>query len=248
MDVRTYHIFIAVLSLQFAGSFCYFQTDCPDFTAAFTVSIDQLVDNPVVAVDDLDQTFFREILRFTDDDIQRTLEKAMEFFNETFGLDFSLTTPNEQNEYFLGNARLSPFFPEDVNFVVAFNNRLRTGNARTTCRDVQVGGFRVSFSGDRVLHGSYGGVEGRPVTVGNTMDYAFIVINVLPHRPVIIQYRTPSPFRIEPIDGVGVLNFQLYNRFLGSGIARGTVTVRPDENNPGKFRITARNAFTFQDN
>ena len=242
MNVR---VLLVALSVQFAVSFGHPSHNCPNFAASFTVSIDQLLDNPMVAVDDLDLTFFREILGFTDYEIQATLEKSIVFFNETYGLDFSLTTPNDQNEYFLGNARLSPFYPEDIDFVVQFTNWLRNGNSRRSCRDVHVGGFRVSFTGERLLHGSYGGVEGRPVTVGNTMDYAFIKIQSRPQRPVIIQYRTPTPFRIEPVDMAGFLNFELYNRYLGSGRAQGSVTVRPDQDNPGKFRLTARNAFTF---
>ena len=55
--------------------------------------------------------------------------------------------------------------------------------------------------------------------------------------PIIIQYSTPTPFRLDPIDGTGVFHFDLYNNVLGYGKAVETVTIRPDEDTPGKYRL-----------
>ena len=35
--------------------------------------------------------------------------------------------------------------------------------------------------------------------------------------PVIIQFQTATPFRSEPIDGIKVFSYDLYNRVLGRG-------------------------------
>ena len=42
-----------------------------------------------------------------DDDIQHLFEDAIEFFNERYSLDFSLSPPNEQKERLFENVTLS---------------------------------------------------------------------------------------------------------------------------------------------
>ena len=48
-----------------------------------------------------------EDMGLRDDDIQHLYEDAIEFFNESYGLDFSLSPPNEPKECLLENATLS---------------------------------------------------------------------------------------------------------------------------------------------
>ena len=64
--------------------------------------------------------------------------------------------------------------------------------------------------------------------------------------PVVIQYQSASPLRHVPIDGVNIINCDLYSRVLGYGKAMGIFTVTPDPTNPGQFRFLARIVFTFQ--
>ena len=72
------------------------------------------------------------------------------------------------------------------------------------------GGFRVSFSGDQTLYGSYGGTEGKPAETANSMVYGFYHIDVCEQSPVIIQLQSSRPVRTEPIDGTSILTSDPY--------------------------------------
>ena len=54
-----------------------------------------------------------------------------------------------------------------------------------------------------------------------------------------------APFRQVPVDGIGVINCDVYSHALGYGKAIGISTVSPSADVPGKFRVVTRNAFTF---
>ena len=245
-----FKICFAVLGLQFAvavGS----PRRCPAFTATFTGLVEQTVDDLNFLMDDPEQTFFKEVVGFRDSDIRHVKDDVLTFFNDTYGLDFSLSSPNEQGQYFLGNARLRLIrTPEtrsadDFRLYLVSSNWIQTGSTRFACRDMYFGGFTVEFTEDMLLHGTYGGVDGKPVGVGNSVQYGYWSIDVCDQSPIIIQYSTPTPFRLEPIDGTGVFHLDLYNNVLGYGKAVETVTIRPDEDNPGKYRISNRAFFTF---
>ena len=141
---------------------------------------------------------------------------------------------------------MAPFiFPDNIEYIVSINNWIQSGNTRSSCYRLRDGGFTVSFSANQTLYGSYGGVYGRPGRVSDSLFYGFYNIPVCEQSPVIIQYQSGTPLRAEPIDGTSIINCDLYNRVLGFGKANGVVTVVPDENQPGRFRATFRNAFTF---
>ena len=76
---------------------------CPAdwFPAVFTAIIDQVADTPVPSDDDPEFYFFKKVMKFRDEAIQHTTEDAIQFFNDSYGLDFSGSTPNAQNERFL---------------------------------------------------------------------------------------------------------------------------------------------------
>ena len=63
-----------------------FQRAAHPFPATVVAMIDQNIDAPITAADDPQLT---EVLRFRDEAIQHTIEDAMKFFNETYGVDFS---------------------------------------------------------------------------------------------------------------------------------------------------------------
>ena len=96
-------VFVAVLlNIEAAMSFQRAAQTCHPFSATFVVIMDQNIDNPSgFTVEDPQLTFFRDIMKFRDDAIQHTFEDAFKFFNETYGLDFSLSPPTDQNEYIL---------------------------------------------------------------------------------------------------------------------------------------------------
>ena len=245
MDARIFSVIAVFISLQFPVTLCGPQ-NCPDFTASFVGVTDQTVDSKGV-VSDPEMTFFKEDMGLRDDDIQHVFQDAIKFFNETYGLDFSNLSPNEQNEYFLENAIMSLFRSnKEVHYQLILNNWIQTGNTRTTCRDIQFGGYQVTFTRDQLLHGSYGGDEGKPAGVEvEYIEYGYYIIDVCNQSPVIIQFQNASPFRSEPVDGAVFLDLDTYNQVLGYGKALGIISRKPVPDNPGKFRLLARVVYTF---
>ena len=220
---------------------------CGQFPASFLAVIDQNIESPAAfIVPDPELTFFKEVLGFRDDAIQHTIEDAMKFFNETYCLDFSHSPPTDQNEYFYQSAIMRPArVSDDIDYLVTPNNWIQTGNTRSTCYRVHNGGFQVRFSDDQVLHGSYGGADGKPAGVTDFLVYAFIRIDVCGQSPVIFQSQTNSLFRQAPIGQPNFLNSDLYHRGLGHGKELGFFTFSRDTNNPDQYRLVLRNTFIF---
>ena len=91
----------------------------------------------------------------------------------------------------------------------------------------------------------YGGASGKPARVEELLVYGFYNIDVCQQSPVIIQYQSGSPVRLEPIDGAGFINCDLYSRVLGRGKAHGVFSITPAADNSGQFHFIA---FTFPEN
>ena len=239
-------LLIAVFCLQIGVSL----GGCPDFAATFTGLADQIIDNNnSVLFNDVEHTYFKDILGFKDDEIQHAFQDALKFFNETYGLDFSHSQLNEKNEYVLGNAKLHPFrFREDVQYKVVLNNWIQTGNTRTTSYDLHDGGWRVAFTGDKLLHGSYGGVDGITAEVGNLINYGFYRIDACDQSPVIIQFQNVGLIRQVPVEGVLYWDFDVYNNVLGHGKAFNIGFTDPVLDDPTKGHLVIRSVFTFPTN
>jgi hypothetical protein len=79
---------------------------CQLFQASFLAVIEATLDaaDAFVIHPDHDLTFFREVMKFRDAQIQHTIDDAFKFFNDSFGLDFSVSPPNDYNQYFYENA------------------------------------------------------------------------------------------------------------------------------------------------
>ena len=248
--MKIWVIITVLLSVVAAMSFQRATQTCHPFSATSVAIMNQNIDNPSgVFVDDPQLTYFRDIMKFRDDTIQHTLEDAFKFFNETYGLDFSLSPPTDQNEYFYQNARLSPSrLADDIDYLVTLNNWIQTGNTRSTCYKIRDGGFQVSFSDDQLLHGSYGGAGGLPVGVTNFIAYGFYNIDVCQQSPVIIQVQSATPVRVVPVDGTLSTSVDLYNTVLGRGKGRISASFTPDQERPGEFRLEFVNVLTFPAN
>ena len=231
---------VAVLSLTILSQTC----PSEQFSAVFTASVDLTYDTTLAyPQDDPELVFFKTIMKFSDTAIQHTVDDAIQFFNDRYGLDFSASTPNEKNERFFENAKMSPFIvPPEVDYIVTINSWFQSGNIRSTCYPIRDGGFQVSFSANQTLRGSYGGPTGKPAGL---LVYGFYSIEVCKQSPIIIQYQSATPYRIEPIDGIAIANSELYNRVLGHGRAQGIIIVIPDPDEPGRLRVTLRSTFTF---
>ena len=166
------------------------------------------------------------------------------YFNDTFGLDFSTSAPNEQNRVYLDNVVMGPF-KFSIYFYVTVNNWIRTGSTRSSCYKVHGGGITVFFRGNQTLYGSHGGTEGKPVESEDLLLYGIFSIDVCQQSPVLIQFQSNTPIRTEPIDGTLIVNFDLYNAVLGYGKAQGIMFLKLDPYEPDKYRAVLRTAFTF---
>ena len=221
---------------------------CPSnqFSAVFNGVIEQTVDDLSIFLPDPELTFFKDVLKFPDDAIQRAFENAVNFFNYTYGLDFSASPPDENHEIYIENAEMTPYkLNDNIEYFITVNNWVRTGNTRSDCYRSRDGGFQVTFPADTTLYGSYGGDKGRPISVGNLLLYGFYNIDVCDQSPIIIQLQSNPPFRPEPVDGIFIIQSDLYNRILGNGKAQSIFFSRPDPDQPEKCRITVRNIFSF---
>ena len=170
---------------------------------------------------DTNLTYFREVLGYSDDEIQRETQKAFQFFNERFGLNFSLSQPNEQGLRFFQNATFQPSRrPSGIS--ATFNRWPITGNTRSKCFTAALGGYFVSFNGEQTLRGTYGGEEGIQVTNSKALQYEYISISVPRRDPVVIQRWTPIPNEAARI-GLFVLFYELSHPTLGQGAQQGFV-------------------------
>ena len=224
---------------------------CPPehFSAVITITADDVIENGAnINLKDPELTYFKTVLKFQDSDIQHTIDDAIQFFNNTYGLDFS-DPPDENNERFFQNAKMTPYILalEIDNFIID-SHWIRTGNTYSSCYRLRNGGFQVTFSAEQTLYGSYGGAEGKPVRMGNYVDYGFYIADVCKQSPLIIQFQSSSPARVEPIDGSLIVPIDLYNPVLGYGAATALVQFYPDPNEPGKFRAMNRNVMVFYSN
>ena len=98
------------------------------------------------------------------------VEAVIQHFNTQFGLDFSNIQPNDENQRFLGNTMLystkTPF-----NVTAVANRWLVTGNRPSRCFQMGTGFLQVAFNDTMMLHGLYGGVDGRQVNAGDFLVY-----------------------------------------------------------------------------
>ena len=240
MKVWIHILLFAVSSLE-----AYSQT-CPSghYSAIYTAAIDTTAGRRSLI--DRELAFFKTVLKFRDSDIEHTIDDAIQFFHNTFGLDFSNSPPDENNVRTFQNATMSPIMVlPDRRLIVTDNHWIRTGNTYSSCYFANFGGFGVRFSGEQTLYGSYGGDDGKPAGIGNGLHYAFTSIDVCKQSPLIINHVSRYPSRIEPIDGTRVFVSDIYNNVLGHGTAHSLSLEYPDPNEPGTFRLTMRITFTF---
>ena len=196
---------------------------------------------------DTNFTFFREVLGFDDAEIQQETQNAFQFFNERFGLDFSLLEPNELGVHFFQNATFKSFRAAGGP-TATFNRWLLTGNTHSKCFTTAIGGYRVDFTGEQTLRGTYGGEEGIQVTNNRVLLYDYISISV-PHRdPVVIQRWTPIPNEAQQF-GLYVLFYELSHPTLGQGAQQGFVqTELVTENGTSVNRRSGSSVLTFPPN
>ena len=194
---------------------------------------------------DSDLVFYRRVLRFTEEEIDRDREAAMQFFRDTYGLDFTNIEPNEQGQRTLGNATFEPVMLP-FNFTYVHNSWLVNGRAKTRCFPAGEGGFHIRFTGTMMLHGEYGGDEGALALENDRVFFQRqYIYEACKQQGIIFQVQTLAPFRTleaEP-SGFIVYNFRVRHRVLGEGtvwgVGRGTAVNSMTE------RFEIRLVYTF---
>ena len=192
---------------------------------------------------DADLTYYRQVLKFTEDEIDRERQNAINFFKQYYGLDFSNIEPDEHGQRVLGNATFRPvMFP--YNGTLVYNTWLVNGRSRSRCYPLGDGGFQAIFRGDIRLFGEYGGAEGRVAFSGESIlygrDYLF---DACAQQGIVFQTESLTPIRVEPTDGWIALAFRIRNRQLGEGMTWGISRVTPIS--PTTLRYESRQVYAF---
>ena len=209
-----------------------------------TVPLDDL---PAAGVD-TNFTFFREVLGYDDTQIQQETQNAFQFLNETFGLDFSQSEPNERGIRFFQNATFQPIRRPSPN--ATFNRWSISGRTESRCFMAAIGGFFVSFTGKQTLRETYGGEEGIQVTSSRALGYEYISISIPGRESVVILRRTPVPNESARI-GLFVLFYELFHPTLGQGAQQGffqTERATGNGTEPDILRQSGSAVFTFPPN
>ena len=225
-------------------------TSCPtrDWFSAEFVSIADKVVSSELTIPDPNLSFFKDVMHFSEREIQQVTEDAIQFYKTRFGLDFSQSEPNELGQRVYQNAVFAPLiFSPEIQYTITYNRWIISGNTNNLCFENRDGGYWVSFTGEQLLRGTYGGEEGIPIGEGGPfLLYGFYNIPVCPQEPLVIRYSSNTPARVEPIDGIGVINCDLFHRVWGAGIAKGSYEITPTKD--GRTRVVVRNVLTFPPN
>ena len=208
-------VFISFLNLYDAAAQSHM---CEEpFKAAITITAN--VTFPISASSlDPNLFFYRKVLRFTEEEIDHDRETAMHFFKDMYGLDFTSIEPNEQGQRILGNATFEPI-RSPYNYTYVFNSWLVSGRTRTKCFPAESGGFQVRFTGPMMVHGEYGGEEGKLVSTNENVLYGHdYVFDACKQQGLTFHFESLAPFRSVPVDGYIIAIFRAHNCMLGVGI------------------------------
>ena len=197
-------------------------------------------------------TYFREVLGYSDDEIQQEVQNALQFFSERFGLEFSLTQPNELGQRFFQNATLLPIVRQ-VNFNAVLSRWILSGNTKSKCFRTGIGGFYVTFSGEQILKGTYGGEEGIDVPTSRIVAYLFVAISVPPPcESIVIRLQSPMPIESRPSSqtGISVIFYELSHPTLGQGAVQGLIQSErfAAANGTSFIRLSTDSVLTFPPN
>ena len=219
-----YIVAVVVIALVSAIPIANGQEDCPE-GAEFIISFDSVVSLAEFRqnIPDPNLTFFRNVLKFTEQEIQTATQSAIEYFNTTFGLDFS--EPNQQGHQIFQNASFSPG-KAPITATTKANRWLVNGNTKSRCFDVRFGWFEVLFLGEQVLYGTYGGSEGKIALPGTDLTWLYVWINTCPQSPVVILLKPTALPYLTP-DGLSLEPAVASHRILGSGNSLLTLSIKP---------------------
>lgn len=245
-------ILVAALSVAATVQATYYNRNlriCPrmnNFDAEFPSIVDHVLPESEPFFFTTAMNFFRNVMKFSDKEIEQVTNDALTFYKTTFGVDF-FNVPADANGTRFSKELNATLFGYELNpvlrYSITFNEWTVNGIRRSYCVDNLDGGFIMIFGSDAILRGTYGGEEGIPIKANERILYGFYNIPICKRSPLIIQYQSGSPVRIDTLDGFATINCDLSSRELGPGLAQGLFRVTPLGD--GTIRYNIRNLFTF---
>lgn len=188
------------------------------------------------SAEELAEWFHKDVMGRTDEEIEAERQKALEYFEQQFGLDLEL---------------------EDI---VAFAQDPRTEYRAYSVTGYDVpeegwivrdGGFRVNIPAGTTLHGDFGGEEGITLPSAGFAVYAWYNIDVTaqgrgnPPEDIIIHVESVSPIVASAHFGTAFLCRATSDSFddHGGGLAQGVSQAHTTED--GRRITNIRNVLTF---
>lgn len=212
------------------------------------IPIVSTIDLPISVLGQLadpEMNFYRQNLRFTDEEIQQEMQNAMNHYSTRFGLNFSSVQPNDRGQRIIGNATFY-FLSFPFNVTAPYNRWMVNGRTTTRCFPVGIGGFQVDFTGDMMIHGTYGGEDGILVVLRDSFFYGYDVIyDACAQQPISILAYTDFPIRTVPNEGWMATDFVLSHRQLGRGVARGVTRFFFPPDRPDRVISETHEVYSF---
>ena len=237
-------VVITILISAFVG--CTVSQECPSgwFDVSFAITIDTTISRDDFSGVDSELHFFKETLKLTNEETEQVTQDALEFYNTTYGLDFSSSPVDAAGRRHFENATLIPF---EVPFNVPITHNRWVINGRkgvNRCFYMSEGGYNAVLTGEQILHGTYGGKDGRLVVPPSPegITYVLFNLNVCSHQPTFIITCKTSPTFRNP-DFYAVRLADCYNRVLGHGLLQGAQGTIPTED--GRVRLISRMVMNF---
>lgn len=244
-------LILAVFLIAAAQETCHRNMKiCPstnNFDAEFSLIADNILPESEPFFFTTAMDFFQDTMKFSNREIEQVTNNAITFFKETYGVDFSKAPAGKNGSRYLKELDVTLFdfqLNPAIGYSLTFNEWTVNGARQSYCTDTRGGGFLVMFGSDTVLHGMYGGIEGRPIRANERIIYGFYNIPLCPQSPLVIQYQSASPIRIDAVDGFAIINLDLFNRELGHGLAQGVFRVTHLGDRKGVHYVI-RNLITF---
>ncbi len=188
-------------------------------------------------------TFLREIMGYTDEEVASELDRAEAFFRDRFGLDFS------EAEAVDGMKTVEGAMLDTRGFMVDPRSEYRAyiisdESVPAEGWVVRDGGWMASIQEDgATLRGEWGGEDGTEVPGGSFLVFGEYNIDT-GGEPIVIHYESGSPILPMGVDGIMAFSCDLLHEEWGEGRANGTV-LAPEDLGDGTVKQSTRNVLTF---
>ena len=237
------NIFITftVLRLFLIACWCVSE-ECPAdwFDVSFSIIIDMLISKASFNNLDSNLHHFKETLKLSDEEIEEVTQDAIEFYNTTYGLDFSQSPVDAAGWRHFENATMFPF---EVPFDIPVSHNRQVINGKKGVNRCLEGGYNVSFTGLQTLRGTYGGKEGRVLPFAVQIAYSLLNFNFCRQQLTLITCATPQPTFRDP-GGYATRIGDCYNREIGHGHFQG-VQGRIPTDDPDLVHLIIHHVLTF---